>query len=103
MERGDALKEEKVRVYGAPVWRWVWFAIEEGTVAVWGRGAVGCALWGVGSNVPDLIGRDFQGKPDGSPLVQGSVNRSRDQDGRAHDDASISIHNVLLVMRRRGG
>ena len=36
MERGDALKEEKVRVYGAPVWRWVWFAIEEGTVAVWG-------------------------------------------------------------------
>ena len=46
MERGDALKEEKVRVYGAPIWRWVWFAIEEGTVAVWGRGAMGCAWWG---------------------------------------------------------
>ena len=43
---------------------------------MWGRGAVGCALWGVGSNVPDLIGRDFQGRCT-SATMEGGVEQIR--------------------------
>ena len=37
-------------------------------------------------NVPDSIGHDSQEKTDGSPLVQGSVNRSQDKDSRERDE-----------------
>ena len=35
---------------------------------------------GVGSDVPDLIGGDSQEHPEGSSLVRGSLNQSRDHD-----------------------
>ena len=41
--------------------------------------------------VPNSIGHDSQDKPDGSPLVQGSMNRSQDKDSRARDGASSSF------------
>ena len=44
----------------------------------------------VGSNVPDLIGGDSQEQPEGSSLVRGSLNQSRDHEGRARGDASSS-------------
>ena len=42
-------------------------------------------------NVPDSIGHDSQDKPDGLPLVQGSVNRSQDKDSRERGDAFSSF------------
>ena len=38
--------------------------------------------------MPGSIGGDSQGKPDSSHLVQGPVNRGRDQDSPAHDGAN---------------
>jgi len=45
---------------------------------------------GIPLNVPDSIGRDFEEKSAKSPLVQGSVKQSRDQDSQACDDGSSS-------------
>ena len=42
-------------------------------------------------NVPDLSGQNSEVKAASSPLVQGPVNQSRDQDSPACDDSSISI------------
>ena len=43
------------------------------------------------NNVQDSIGRDSQEKSASSPLVQGSVSQSQDQDSQAYDNSSSSF------------